>query len=66
MNSNEIRTMKDDDVLIVSGNQDAIKIPSKVYFEVGRMKRVTDPSWYPPVPVETGQERGGGVGTFVV
>jgi type IV secretory pathway TraG/TraD family ATPase VirD4 len=52
MNSNEIHTMKDDEVLIVSDNQDPIKIPSRAYFEVGRMKRATDTTRYPSVPVE--------------
>jgi type IV secretory pathway TraG/TraD family ATPase VirD4 len=55
MNSNEIRTMKDDEVLIVSGNQDPIKIPSRAYFQVGRMKRATDTARYPSVPVEAGR-----------
>jgi type IV secretion system protein VirD4 len=55
LNSNEIRTMKDDEVLIVSGNQDPIKIPSKAYFQMGRMKRATDTSKYPSVPVEAGR-----------
>ena len=55
MNSNEIRTMKDDEVLIVSGNQDPIKIPSRAYFQVGRMKRATDTARYPAVPVEAGR-----------
>jgi type IV secretory pathway TraG/TraD family ATPase VirD4 len=55
LNSNEIRTMKDDEVLIVSGNQDPIKIPSRPYFQVGRMKRATDTKRYPSVPVEAGR-----------
>ena len=55
LNSNEIRTMKDDEVLIVSGNQDPIKIPSRAYFEVSRMKRATDTGRYPVVPVEAGR-----------
>jgi type IV secretory pathway TraG/TraD family ATPase VirD4 len=47
--SNEIRTMKDEEVLIVSGNQDPVLIPSKAYFQVGWMKRATS---RPPAPVE--------------
>jgi type IV secretory pathway TraG/TraD family ATPase VirD4 len=54
LNSNEIRTMKDDEVLIVSGNQDPIKIPSRPYFQVGRMKRATRIA---PVPIEAGAEQ---------
>lgn len=49
--SNEIRTMKSEEVLIVSGNQDPVLIPSKAYFQVGWMKRATS---RPPAPVETG------------
>lgn len=49
-NSNEIRTMKTEEVLIVSGNQDPILIPSKGYFEVGRLKRATSK---PPAPAES-------------
>ena len=41
MNTNEIRTMKSEEVLIVSGNQDPILIPSKGYFQVWWMKRAT-------------------------
>ena len=59
LNSNEIRTMKDDEVLIVSGNQDPIKIPSRAYFEVRKMKRATDTTIYPSVPVEAGRARDG-------
>lgn len=55
MNANEIRTMNSDEVLIVSGNQDPIKIPSRAYFEVSRMKRATDTTRYPSVPVEAGR-----------
>lgn len=55
LNSNEIRTMKDDEVLIVSGNQDPIKIPSRAYFEVSKLKRATDTARYPSVPVEAGR-----------
>jgi type IV secretory pathway TraG/TraD family ATPase VirD4 len=54
LNANEIRTMRNEEVLIVSGNQDPIKIPSKAYFEVWRMKRATR---LPPVPVEAGGQR---------
>lgn len=49
--SNEIRTMKSEEVLIVSGNQDPVLIPSRAYFQVGWMKRATS---RPPAPVETG------------
>lgn len=49
--SNEIRTMKSEEVLIVSGNQDPVLIPSKAYFQVGWMKRATS---RPPATVETG------------
>lgn len=62
LNANEVRTMKDDEVLIVSGNQDPIKIPSRAYFEVGRMKRATDTGRYPSVPVEAGRT---GEGVYV-
>jgi type IV secretion system protein VirD4 len=54
MNANEIRTMKDDEVLIVSGNKDAILLPSHGYFEVWRMKRATR---LPPAPKETSGNR---------
>ena len=47
--------MKDDEVLIVSGNQDPIKITSRAYFQVGRMQRATDQQKYPSVPVEAGK-----------
>ena len=47
--SNEIRTMNDDQTLIVSGNQNPILIPSKGYFQVGWMKRATKK---PPVVVQ--------------
>ncbi len=52
---NEIRTMNGDEVLIVSGNQNPKKIPSRAYFEVNRMKRATDTARYPVVPVEAGR-----------
>ena len=55
MISKKIRTIYDDEVLIVSGNQDPIKIPSRPYFEVGRMKRAIDTTRYPVVPVEAGR-----------
>lgn len=48
LNTNEIRTMKDEEVLIVSGNQDPILIPSKAYFQVSWMKRATNKA---PCPV---------------
>jgi len=54
LNANEIRTMKDEEVLIVSGNQDPILIPSKAYFQVGWMKRATKK---PPAPVESASMR---------
>jgi type IV secretion system protein VirD4 len=54
MNANEIRTMRDDEVLIVSGNKDAIKISSKAYWQVWRMKRATS---LPPTPREQGRRR---------
>lgn len=47
--ANEIRTMKDDQVLIVSGNQDPVLISSKGFYQVGWMKRATS---RPPAPVE--------------
>jgi len=50
--SNEIRTMKSEQVLIVSGNQDPVLIPSKGYFQVGWMKRA---SQLAPAPVESGE-----------
>lgn len=46
--SNEIRTMKEEQVLIVSGNQDPVLIPSKGFFQVGWMRRATKK---PPFPV---------------
>ena len=55
MNSGEIRTMASDAVLIVSGNQQPALIPSKGYFEVGRLRRATRIA---PVPVEVGKARG--------
>jgi type IV secretory pathway TraG/TraD family ATPase VirD4 len=55
MNANEIRTMKDGEVLIVSGNQDPILIPSRAYFEGRRMHRAIS---LPPVPVNVGAGRG--------
>jgi type IV secretory pathway TraG/TraD family ATPase VirD4 len=58
MNANEIRTMKSEEVLIVSGNQNPILIVSKAYFQTWRMKRATDPKRYPPAPRETGGKRG--------
>ncbi len=54
MNAGQIRTMASDAVLIVSGNQQPALIPSKGYFEVGRLKRATS---LPPVPVEVGKAR---------
>ena len=54
LNANEIRTMKSDEVLIVSGNQNPILIPSKAYFQVGRMKRATSK---PPSPVDSASVR---------
>ena len=57
LNANEIRTMKSEEVLIVSGNQDPILIPSRGYYEVWRMKRATDPKRYPPAPREAGGKR---------
>lgn len=50
LNANEIRTMKTEEVLIVSGNQNPILIPSRAYFQVGWMKRATNK---PPAPVES-------------
>ncbi len=55
MNANEIRTMKSEEVLIVSGNHDPILIPSRGYYEVGRMRRAAS---VPLVPVEVSRERG--------
>jgi hypothetical protein len=52
MNAGEIRTMASDSVLIVSGNQQPALIPSKGYFEVGRLRRATNLA---PVPVEVGR-----------
>jgi type IV secretory pathway TraG/TraD family ATPase VirD4 len=52
LNANEIRTMKHHEILIVSGNQNPVLIPSKGFFEVGWMKRATRK---PPVPIETRQ-----------
>jgi type IV secretory pathway TraG/TraD family ATPase VirD4 len=49
MNAGEVRTMASDAVLIVSGNQHPALLPSKGYFEVGRLRRATS---LPPVPVE--------------
>lgn len=54
LNANEIRTMKSEEVLIVSGNQDPILIPSRGYYEVWRMKRATS---LPPAPREAGGKR---------
>ena len=54
MNANEIRTMKTEEVLIVSGNQDAVKIPSNGYYEVSRFKIATT---LPSVPVEVDTAR---------
>lgn len=54
LNANEIRTMGNNEVLIVSGNQDPIKIRSRGYFEVGRMRRATS---LPSVPREAGGKR---------
>ena len=54
LNSNEIRTMKDNEVLIVSGNQNPILIPSQAYFQMGRMKRATSK---PPAPVDSANVR---------
>ncbi len=55
MNANEIRTMRSEDVLIVSGNQDPVLIPSRGYYEVGRLRRATS---LPPVPVDVSAGRG--------
>jgi type IV secretion system protein VirD4 len=49
LNANEIRTMKDEQILIVSGNQDPILISSKPYFQNWSMKRATSK---PPAPPE--------------
>jgi type IV secretion system protein VirD4 len=54
MNANEIRTMRDDEVLILSGNKDAIKISSKAYWQVWRTRRATS---LPPAPREQGRRR---------
>lgn len=62
MNANDIRTMNSDEVLIVSGCQDPIKIPLRAYVEVGRMKLATDSERYPVVPAEVG----GGVYVLLV
>lgn len=51
--SNEIRTMREDQVLIVSGNQDPVLIPSKGFYQVGWMNRA---SKKPPAPPETPPE----------
>jgi len=54
MNAGEVRTMASDAVLIVSGNQQPALIPSKGYFEVGRLRRATS---LPAAPRETGNRR---------
>ncbi|CAG1772178.1 partial Protein VirD4, partial [uncultured bacterium] len=54
LNSNEIRTMKSDEVLIVSGNQNPILIPSKGYFQVRWMNRASSKT---PAPPETASMR---------
>lgn len=58
MNANEIRTMRTEEILIVSGNQNPILIASKGYFQTWRMKRATDPKRYPPAERENGGKRG--------
>ncbi|MGV6851631.1 MAG: type IV secretory system conjugative DNA transfer family protein, partial [bacterium] len=40
MNANEVRTMADDQVLIVTNNRDPVLIPSSGYYQVGRFKRM--------------------------
>jgi hypothetical protein len=55
LNTNEIRTMKTEEVLIVSGNQDPILIPSKAYFQVGWMKRATNKA---PAMVQSARVKG--------
>lgn len=52
LNANEIRTMKQEEILIVAGNQKPVLIPSKGFFQVGWMRRATQ---RPPVPVEAVQ-----------
>ena len=54
LNANEIRTMHEREVLIVSGNQNPILIPSKAYFQVGWMKRATKK---PPAPLDSARVR---------
>jgi type IV secretion system protein VirD4 len=58
MNANEIRTMQDEEVLIVSGNKDPIKIASRAYWQVWRLRRATDTRRYPPAARETVSRRG--------
>ena len=55
MNASDVRTMKTEEVLIVSGNQQPVLVGSRAYFEVSRMKRATDTARYPVVPVEAGR-----------
>ena len=41
MNAGEVRTLADDEVLIISANKQPVKIKSKGYFEVSRFKRIS-------------------------
>ena len=55
LNANEIRTMQSEQVLIVSGNQQPILIPSRGYYEVWRMRRAVK---LPPAQRAVRKEQG--------
>ena len=46
INANEVRTMKDDEVLIVTKNRDPVLISSKGYYQIGRFKRMVKKGAY--------------------
>jgi type IV secretory pathway TraG/TraD family ATPase VirD4 len=57
INANEVRTMQDDQVLIVTKNRDPVLITSKGYYQVGKYKRMTKRGAYtnpqtPPTELE--------------
>lgn len=41
INANEVRTLADDQTLIVTKNRDPVLIPSKGYYQLGKFKRLT-------------------------
>ncbi len=44
MNADEVRTLADDEALLISANRQPVKMRTKGYFEIGRLRSITNRS----------------------